>query len=305
MSGELTRRIAFGVIAAPLAIAILLFGGWPLAALLAVVSALGAWEFFRIARASGLTPFEDVGTAISGLIPLVVHARFLGLYDPTGRLGALSLVVIVLLVLLAMAIWMRGVAGKPLSAVAATVFGIAYTGGTLSFGYGIRNHDYASAPAALSLGGRPFALAAGGLLLLLPVLVTWASDIGAYAVGRTMGKHKLIPSVSPGKTIEGALGGLLASMLVAAVYTRYVLHPTAHLDFRMSPIGVFTFGALVSVAAQIGDLAESLFKREAGVKDSSHIIPGHGGILDRFDSLLFVLPVSFVLLGFMLTWAPA
>jgi phosphatidate cytidylyltransferase len=293
------------VIAAPLAIAILLYGGWPLAALLAVVSALGAWEFFRIARASGLTPFDDVGTAVAGLIPLVVHAKFLGLYDPNGRLGALSLIVIVLLVLLGLAIWMRGVAGKPLSSVAATVFGIAYTGGTLSFGYGIRNHDYASAPAALALGGRTFALAAGGLLLLLPVLVTWASDIGAYAVGRTMGKHKLIPSVSPGKTVEGAVGGLLASMLVAAVYTRYVLHPAAHLSFRMTPVGVLTFGALVSVAAQIGDLAESLFKREAGVKDSSHIIPGHGGILDRFDSLLFVLPVSFVLLGFMLTWAPA
>ena len=304
MSGELTKRVVFGVIAAPLAIAILLYGGWPLAALLAVLSALGAWEFYRIARASGLAPFDDLGTAISGLIPLVVHARFLGLYDPNGRLGPLSLIVLVLLALLALSIWMRGVAGRPVGAVAATAFGIAYTGGMLSFGYGIRNHDYASAPAALSLGGRSFTIAAGGLLLLLPVLVTWASDIGAYAVGRTMGKHKLIPSVSPGKTVEGAIGGLLASMLVAAVYTRYVLHPSAHLTFRMTPAGVLVFGALVSVAAQIGDLAESLLKREAGVKDSSQIIPGHGGILDRFDSLLFVLPVSYVLFGFMLMWAP-
>ena len=304
MSGELTRRIAFGVIAAPVAIAILLYGGWPLAALLAVVSALGAWEFFRIARASGLIPLDDVGTAIAGLIPLLVHARFLGLYDPSGRLGPLSLIALVLLTLLALAIWMRGVAGKPLSAVAATAFGVAYTGGMLSFGYGIRNHDYASAPALLSLGGRTYSLAAGGLLLLLPVFVTWASDIGAYAAGRTMGKHKLIPSVSPGKTVEGAVGGLLASMLVAAVYTRYVLHPAAHLTFRVPPAGVFAFGAIVSAAAQVGDLAESLLKREAGVKDSSHIIPGHGGILDRFDSLLFVLPVSYVLLSFMLTWAP-
>jgi len=304
VSGELTRRIAFGVIAAPVAIAILLYGGWPLAALLAVVSALGAWEFFRIARAAGLTPLDDLGTAIAGLIPLLVHARFLGLYNPSGRLGPLSLIVLVLLALLALAIWMRGVTGKPLSAVAATAFGVAYTGGMLSFGYGIRNHDYASAPALLSLGGRTYSLAAGGLLLLLPVFITWASDIGAYAAGRTMGKHKLIPSVSPGKTVEGAVGGLVASMLVAAVYTRYVLHPAAHLTFRIPPAGVFAFGAIVSVAAQVGDLAESLLKREAGVKDSSHIIPGHGGILDRFDSLLFVLPVSYVLLGFMLMWAP-
>jgi phosphatidate cytidylyltransferase len=148
------------------------------------------------------------------------------------------------------------------------------------------------------------AVPSGGLLLLLPVLLTWASDIGAYAVGRTMGRHKLIPSVSPGKTIEGSVGGLLASMLVAWAYTQFVLHPASHLDFRWAPAGVLAFGALVSVAAQVGDLAESLLKREAGVKDSSHIIPGHGGILDRFDSLLFVLPVAYVVLAPMLTWAP-
>ena len=120
-----------------------------------------------------------------------------------------------MLALLALAIWVRGVDGKPLGAVAATVFGVGYTGGMLSFGYAIRYHEYAFAPATLSLGARTFAVASGGLLLLLPVLVTWASDIGAYAVGRTMGRHKLIPSVSPGKTVEGAIGGLLASMLVA------------------------------------------------------------------------------------------
>ena len=302
--GELARRVAFGVIAAPLTVAILLYGDWPLAALLAVASALGAWEFFRIARASGLNPLDDVGIAISGLIPLIVHARVLRLYDPNGRVGPLSLIAVVLLALLALAIWMRGVSGKPLGAVAATAFGVAYTGGMLTFGYAIRYHDYAAAPARLSIDGRSFTLAAGGLLLLLPVLVTWASDIGAYAVGRTLGRHKLIPSVSPGKTVEGSIGGLLASMLVALVYTRFVLHPAAQLDFHLPPFGILIFGALVSAVAQLGDLAESLLKREGGVKDSSHLIPGHGGILDRFDSLLFVLPTAFVLFGFMLTWAP-
>jgi phosphatidate cytidylyltransferase len=93
-------------------------------------------------------------------------------------------------------------------------------------------------------------------------------------------------------------------MLVAWAYMRFVMHPAAHLDFRWAPTGVLAFGAIISVAAQVGDLAESLLKREAGMKDSSHIIPGHGGILDRFDSLLFVLPVAYVLLTPMLTWAP-
>jgi phosphatidate cytidylyltransferase len=93
-------------------------------------------------------------------------------------------------------------------------------------------------------------------------------------------------------------------MALAWIYAQYVLRPTTHLGFRGYPAGVLIFGALVSVAAQIGDLAESLLKREAGVKDSSTLIPGHGGILDRCDSLFFVLPISYALFGLMLTWAP-
>ena len=159
------------MIAAPVAIAILLYGGWPLAALLAVASALGAWEFFRIARASGSTPLDDVGIAIAGLIPLLVHARFLGLYDPSGRLGPLSLIVLVLLTLLALSIWARGVAGKPLGAVAVD---------------GVRRRVHGrDAELRLRASGttttRPrrrrcrlaeatFRSPSGGLLLLLPVL---------------------------------------------------------------------------------------------------------------------------------------
>jgi phosphatidate cytidylyltransferase len=304
VSSELTRRVVFGVIAAPIAIAIVVYGGAPLAALLAVTSALAAWELFRLARATGLTPFDDVGIAIAGLIPLIVHARFLRLYDPDGFIGPISLAVVCLLLLLAVAIWARGPGGKPLGSVASTAFGVAYTGGMLSYGYAIRYHDYAFAPAALPVAGRTFAVASGGLLLLLPILLTWASDIGAYAFGRTFGRNKLIPSVSPGKTVEGAIGGLAATMLVAWLYTQFVLHPATNLDFRWRPAGALLFGALVSVAAQVGDLAESLLKREAGTKDSSALIPGTGGVLDRLDSLLFVLPVSYVVLGWLLTWAP-
>src|SRR6185503_16392604 len=127
---------------------ILVYGDWPLAALLAVTAALGAWEFFRIARATGLTPLDNLGTAIAGLIPLVVHARYLGIYKPEDSIGAASLAMLVVIGLLAAAIWVRGVMGKPLGAVASTAFGAVYTGGTLSYGYAIRNHEYAFAPAA-------------------------------------------------------------------------------------------------------------------------------------------------------------
>jgi phosphatidate cytidylyltransferase len=160
----------------------------------------------------------------------------------------------------------------------------------LSFGYPIRYHDYAVGPLA------------GTALLFLPLILTWAQDTGAYAVGRTLGRRKLIPSVSPGKTVEGAVGGILVTVLVCWAYVRWVLVPVAQLGLR--PADILLFAIVISVAAQVGDLAESLIKREAGVKDSSRIIPGHGGVLDRFDSLLFVLPVAHLLLGAMLIPAP-
>ena len=292
---ELTRRILFGVIAAPLGVIVVFYGGAPLAALLAIVSALAAWEFFRIARASGLTPMEDVGIPLAGVVPLFVHARYLGLYELP-----LSGMAIAVLGLLALTIFTRGVNGKPLGAAAATAFGVLYTGGMLSFGYAIRYHDYVVEPLRVPFGG--FTVTAGGLLLLLPVLLTWSSDIGAFFFGRAFGKRKLMPSVSPGKTVAGAVGGLAATVLVGWIYARFVLTPSTQLAFVRG--GVIVFALLVSAAAQIGDLAESLLKREARMKDSSHIIPGHGGVLDRFDSLLFVLPVAYVLFKLLLVWAP-
>ena len=208
---------------------------------------------------------------------------------------------ITLLVLFALTIWLRGVAGKPLGAAASTAFGVAYTGGMLSFAYAIRYHPYVVGDVTLPLGGG-LAVAAGGLLLLLPVLLTWASDIGAYFVGRALGKRKLMPSVSPGKTIAGAVGALVVTALGSWLFARFLLTPITQLGFVRG--GALVFGLLVSLAAQVGDLAESLIKREGGVKDSSHLIPGHGGVLDRFDSLLFVLPVAYVLLNNLLVWAP-
>ena len=292
---ELTRRILFGVVAAPIAIVIVFYGGWALAALLAIIAALAAWEFFRIARASGLTPMEDVGIPLAGIVPLFVHARYLRIYELP-----LSGMALAVLAVLGMTIFTRGVSGKPLGAAASTIFGVLYTGGMLSFGYAIRYHDYVIEPVRVPLGG--LAVAAGGLLLLLPLLGTWASDIGAFFVGRAFGRRKLMPSVSPGKTVAGAVGGLMATVIVAWLYSRFILTPATQLAFVRG--GVIVFGILVSVAAQTGDLAESLLKREAGTKDSSHLIPGHGGVLDRFDSLFFVLPVAYVLFNLLLVWAP-
>jgi phosphatidate cytidylyltransferase len=307
---ELARRVLFALVAIPVTIGIIWIGDAALAALLGVIAALAAWELFRIARAGGALPLDKLGIGLAAAVPLIVHAHRLGVaharFDSTRQLGegagsvvnvlarvavapftlSLTAALVVVLAILGAAIWVRGVAGRPLVAVAVTVFGVIYTGGMLSYGYAIRYHDYA-------VGAN-----AGTALILLPLLLTWAQDTGAYAVGRTMGRHKLIPAVSPGKTVEGAVGGIIVTVIVCWLYIEYVLGPVAQLGMR--PVNIILFPVIISVAAQVGDLAESLLKREAGVKDSSHLIPGHGGVLDRFDSLLFVLPVAYLLLGAML-----
>ena len=131
---------------------------------------------------------------------------------------------------------------------------------------------------------------------------SWINDSGAYLAGRAFGRAKLMPTVSPGKTWAGAYGAVVASVLATWVFAQFVLPATAHLT--MQPVPILVTGIVLSVAAQVGDLAESMFKREAGVKDSSHLIPGHGGVLDRVDSLLFTLPVGYVLLGAFLSYTP-
>ena len=183
---ELALRILFSVVAAPLALWLVLAGGAPLAALLAVVSALGAWEFYRIARGSGARPLDDVGIALAGLLPLAVHAHYLGLFSVHPALAA-----VLVLVVLAATIWLRGVEGKPLGAAASTLLGVAYTAAMLSFGYAIRYHDvvrgYDTVGAgALSLGPLHVPVAPGGVLLIFPLVLTWSSDIGAYFVGRAI-----------------------------------------------------------------------------------------------------------------------
>ncbi|HWL39087.1 MAG TPA: phosphatidate cytidylyltransferase, partial [Gemmatimonadaceae bacterium] len=267
---ELARRIIFAVIAAPASVAVVYFGDWALAIVLSMLAATGAWELMRMARETGAFPVEPAGIAIAALVPIAVHAQRLGIYT-----FSLTAVVAGCLVLFASSIWLRGPSGRPLSSVAMTAFAILYAS-LIAYTYPLRYHPYAIGAGA------------GTALVFFPILLTWATDIGAYAFGRAFGKTKLMPTVSPGKTVAGAIGGLGLAVLVCLVYVRFILMPFAQLGLTIP--GAVLFGIMVSVAAQTGDLAESLLKREAGVKDSSRIIPGHGGILDRFDSLLFVLP---------------
>jgi phosphatidate cytidylyltransferase len=132
---------------------------------------------------------------------------------------------------------------------------------------------------------------AGLIYIFYSLFIIWATDSGAYFVGRAMGKNKLWPEISPNKTVEGFFGGILSAVVVAVLF--YIFSDISD-DVGLIPLLFIT--VLLSIFGQIGDLAESAFKRHFDVKDSGHILPGHGGILDRFDSLLFVFPLLHIFL---------
>lgn len=281
---ELTRRILFALVGAPLTVGLIYAGGWIFTAALGAVAAIGAWELIRMARAAGSEPLEIPAIALAAIIPLLVHASYLGVYRVT-----LTEVVLIFLALLATMIWARGIERKPLVSFSVTIAAVIYPS-LVTYMYPLRYHDYAVGALA------------GTVLVMFPVAVTWATDTGAYAFGRLFGRHKLIPSVSPSKTVEGAFGGLLVATLGTWAYVTFLLKPFAHLS--LTSMGIVVLAIVIGLVGQVGDLAESLLKRDARVKDSSKLLPGHGGILDRFDSLLFVLPVAYLLLSHLLLPAP-
>lgn len=281
---ELAKRIAFAVAAIPVVAACVYFGDAPLAILLSIASALAAWEYARLAEAAGARPMGKWTIVLAAMVPLAVHALRLGYAVPGPALLAMLVPL-----LLSVALWTRGSQGRPIESVATTLFGALYTGGMLAFAYSLRYHRFAIEPLA------------GSMLVALPVVLTWLNDSGAFFFGKKFGKKKLMPSVSPGKTWAGAWGALGTTIVFTYLISAFVLKPFAGLSLTI--VGVVIFGAVMSVAAQVGDLVESMLKREAGMKDSSNLIPGHGGVLDRTDSLLFTIPIAYVLLEQLLVIA--
>ncbi len=277
---NLAARVLVAIIAIPLVIGVVYLGGLVLAVTLGLVSALAARELYRIATAGGYAPLARTGTLMAFLLPLGVHLFRLGRFVPPEiALGAM-----VIMALFTLTLFRRSPEQHPLGAAAVTLLGVLYTGGFLSFAYALRYHNYVVTARA------------GSALAFYPFVLTWISDTAGYFVGRALGRTKLMPSVSPGKTREGAIGALVCSMLASWAYAQWVLVPYASLGMRTAI--ALALGAAIGASVQIGDLVESLLKREGGVKDSSHLLPGHGGVLDRIDGMLFALPVAYFLLTF-------
>jgi phosphatidate cytidylyltransferase len=277
---NLAARVLVAVVAIPLVGGAVYVGGVILAVVLGIVSALAVYELYVIAEHGGYTPLARTGTVLAFLLPIAVHFFHEGRFIPPEiALGAIAIIA-----LFTLALFRRGSEQHPLGAIAVTLLGVIYTAGFLSFAYALRYHNYVVTARA------------GSALLFYPFVLTWISDTAGFFVGRAFGRAKLMPSVSPGKTRAGAIGALGFCMLASWAYAHWVLVPVASLGLRMGT--ALALGAVIGASVQIGDLVESLLKREGGVKDSSHLIPGHGGVLDRIDGMLFALPVAYFLFTF-------
>lgn len=284
MDPNLVRRVGFAVVAIPLALAIVWYGGLPLALLLALAGALGARELFDLAAKQGICPIRPLGLISAAALALIVYAAviptdvrplILAWWPYVAGLWLMALLTWVLAV--------RSPIDKPMSAAGVTLLGVAYSGALPAFLVAIRHNQH------------PVRSWAGAWLVFFPLVVTWVCDTAAMFGGRTFGGPKLAPRVSPGKTRSGTVAGLIGGLLVAPVFGALVF---PQLGLQVPLWQLLVIAGVLSVVGQIGDLAESLFKREAGVKDSSSLIPGHGGVLDRFDSLYFVIPVAAALYRF-------
>lgn len=287
---ELGQRVAVAAIGIPVSIAAIVAGGWYLGVLLAAVALGSALELFRLAERCGIRPMKVPGAAFAAGSVLIAA------WKPSIEEAALPLFVsAVLLVLLTAgaAVWARGVDGRPLSSSATTVLGAIFPGWTLAHGMFLR-HDFTAALGAASYGAPGFLATetwAGAAVVVFAVGVTWINDTCAYFAGRKWGRRKLIPTVSPGKTVLGAVAGLVGAVVVGAAYAAIVLD--GWYGFGVGWAVGAAGGLLVGVVALVGDLAESVIKREAGVKDSGNLFPGHGGVLDRLDALFFAIPVTY------------
>lgn len=276
MGRNMLQRVAFAAVAIPAAVLLVWLGEWWLTALLSLVALLGVREVYRFARQKGIRPLGGIGLPIAMAAPVFA---WLGIgpthLDPTLWFTFAPLGILLLLTL---TLASRTPEERPLASVAVTAFGVAYAAILPSFLLALR---YANGAEDRSW--------AGTALAFFPIVIIWTCDTVAMFAGKLLGGPKLAPVVSPGKTWSGTVVGALAATAIAPAYDALALRPQG---VMLELWQVLLVGAVLGIVGQVGDLAESLLKREAGMKDSSDLIPGHGGVLDRFDSLYFVLPTA-------------
>ena len=253
----------------PVLLVVLALGGPFLAAAIALVTVLAAREAFALLSSAGHPTLPVLGTVLA--LTVILDAAFPGVLEGSGLL-----LVAIGIVLVSVASFSRPDPRDGLATWMATIFGALYVS-LLAFVVRL-GHAAPAVPTDAPLAG--LGPERGWILLL--VLAVWAYDTGAFLVGKRFGRERFLEHISPSKTYAGLVGGVVATTVVVGVVLAGLGHPPAH---------ALILGPLTALAAQAGDLAESMLKRAANAKDSGTLIPGHGGMLDRVDSFLFAAPV--------------
>ena len=269
------QRVISGLAAGLFGLVVVGLGGWWFTVALGVIVHLGLLEFFRMAQCTGIRPATK--TTLVACQLLLISTQ----WDLTGGLPSHLASAVLPLSGAAICGWLllQPITGS-IADIASSIFGLFYLGYLPSHWLRLRQ---LSSPELLNSGSE--GLSAGLVITLMACLMIVASDIGSYLIGHRFGRLPLSP-ISPGKTIEGAIGGLLAGVLVGVVFAAWMQWPLAWCTGGL-------LGALVALFALVGDLTESMMKRDAGLKDSGDALPGHGGILDRIDSYLFTPAVVY------------
>ena len=287
---NLSRRWLVAIICIPIVLLLLYSGNWILGVPLSALAAMGTQEVYRLAAHTGVDSFRFTGA--TGAAALVLAGTWQGTFAAFAP-WALSIIGTVMLISLMLAVSNRGATGGPLGAVSVTMAGCLYCGFSLSF-----VPLTLMFPAAEGWGETTGAPWLGVAVIALPLAITWIGDAVAFFVGSKWGEHKLAPSISPNKTWLGSWSGLGATIAVGILWyfvTSSYLVGMPISSFLMAGL----VGALLGMSAQVGDLVISVFKREAGVKDTGTIFPGHGGILDRIDSIAFTVPISYAAIALL------
>jgi len=269
VKGDLVNKLAIRAIVSLILVALAVFiiyflPNWLFCAVIALFVAAGQFEFFRLVEKKGIFVYKYFGTIAGALIPFIV---FFGNTLPGLKDIAPIFIVVASLLVLTLQFTRRDNARDHLISTALTMFSLFYISWFFSFFIELK------------------LMARGANLVAFLVLVTKSADVGAYIIGSRYGKSDLIPRISPKKTKEGTFGGILTSLAVALVFGGALT--------GFSFLHLFILGIVLSTLGQIGDLAESLIKRDCSVKDSGHQLPEIGGMLDLIDSLLFTAPVFY------------
>jgi phosphatidate cytidylyltransferase len=264
----LKHRVITGAVGVPLVILAIWFGDPWFSLLIAAAALAGTYEFYHMANFDRRDPLPYLGLLWSLALVLSPHFK-----NP----DVLPMVITAAILVSLIGLLLHRSNGKAFHDWAWTMAGALYVGWMLSYWLNLRGLESGSEY------GRNW--------VYLAMFATFANDTGAFFIGRARGKHRLAPAISPAKTWEGAIGGSVSAILAAiviAVVLKRIPNLISTSPFAFEYWQIMLLGFVVSLFAQLGDLVESLLKRNTGVKESGNLLPGHGGILDRFDSLIFV-----------------